>query len=1057
MRLYLNEKPRAFIITKGNYALIIRHPFPEYRDSYHRHHIGVSNPNDPNAGKKNHNTINKVVVEFLKKDNLNLAKYRDITPSKTRNNKQILGFLGLLNVKSNIYLGFITQDQLVALPMEGENINKIKSVDFYCLNNDEFDEYDDSHLNGLNHVNEKGEHISQPKEYPAGSVRKLLADGTFYYSNNFDITTNIQGRGINENNFSDHKFQLHADVDQFGRFMWNKFLNSELIQFRDRLTFLEQKQFDQTQFLITIIRGYAQTVNTICGGSNALLTLITRQACDKSGPLFGAWGCDDNGAVANYAETEVIVYTKRFILLYVIVRGNVPIYWEIETSSMKRNLITTQKIKKLDLPRSFEASHHAFTRHFDSLIDQYGEVQIIDTMPIDSKDYKGELNREFKRHIAQFNLKKDSIDNSKSILSEVLGSTAPFLYRLGLIDIPISTATVRKYGYSASNLNSIVPLIENTVIDFGALFYDIEKGAYIGKQVGVFRVTSFASSSKANFISKIISQEVLELAFRDFGIEADRELLSKHARLWSENNHYINKIVDHFSSSSDKLKSSSSTSTKHAVKSHISKMYLQGVVETKPKETSMLKLLGSLQDQVSVTLHNPIHDYINRELKKRNSEFCSLKTISLFASTFNVNGHCYKDPIQDWLFPRKHQITKSYDLVFIGIQEIVELTPGKMVNTDLTNRLFWEKKINVCLNEYNPEKVTYVSLWSSQIGGIASFLYIKNNEIDNISNLEGSFKKTGMGGISANKGGLAVSFNYSKTEICLVSSHLAAGLHNTVERHQNYKTIAQGIQFSKNRKIKNHDVVVWLGDFNYRIGLANEQVKPLIEKRQFSKLFEYDQLNIEMANGESFPFFDEMEIQFPPTYKFDNGTKTYDTSEKQRIPAWTDRILSLSQNKIIKQTVYDSVEDIIFSDHRPVYSNFEISVNIVNEMQKKNISQELYENYRTKVGDINEILTNNNIMFLFEDDKVLPPPSSDIHKWWLEGSKAAKISIPELKQAESSSDGNFKVFNPKSPINPFDVTDEPEFITKEELLKTIVDQKLESISGDENEDIAIVH
>lgn len=1036
MKLYLNEKPRAFLITSNSHALIIRHPYPKYKEYSHSSNVNNLSNN------------NKVIVEFLRKDNINLLKYKDITPKL-----RLTGFLGLLNYKQNIYLGFITREKLVASPIDSESINKILEVDFFCLNNDEFDDF------------EIYSQIIDSKESrdskPAGSVRKLLADGTFYYSQDFDITSNIQSRGLNNDRFINLKNEfkdsgndvfmesggLASDKtkDPFQtssynkQFMWNNFMISEFIEFRNRLPFLEQIQFDKSGFLVTIIRGYTQSVNTSCAGEPGLLTLITRQACDKMGPIFGNWGCDDNGAVANYAETEVILATSKFILSYIIIRGNVPIYWEIETSSMKRNLITTQKIKKLDLSRSFDASHHAFSRHFDNLIKQYGEIQIINTLPSSStKDYKSNLNIEFKKHISKFNSSRDTFNSSTVDFSQALDLPTSMDNELGLTDIPISHATLRKFGYTGTSVKSILPLINPTIIDFGALFYDIEKKTYIGKQLGVFRAASFNSSSKTNFISKIISQQVLEFAFRDYGLEVDSELLSKHASLWAENNHYINKIVSHFSSSSDKLKSSSNANKDG--KSHFSKLYLQGVVEKKPRELSMLKLLGRLQDQVSVTLHNPIHDYINRELNRRMPEFCSLKTISLFASTFNVNGHCYKDSIKNWLFPPAHTTDKTYDLVFIGIQEIVELKPNKMVNTDLSNRFFWEKKINACLNNHNPEGVTYVSLWSDSIGGIALFLFIKSSEVINITNVEGSVKKTGMGGISANKGGIGVSFNYSKTEICFISSHLAAGMSNTTERHHNYKTIAQGLKFSRNRRIKNHDVVVWLGDFNYRIGLTNEQVKPLIDKKDFPKLFEYDQLNIEMANGETFPFFDELEIHFPPTYKFDNGTIIYDTSEKQRIPAWTDRIISLSREKIIKQIVYDSAEDIIFSDHRPVYSKFDISVNIVNEQQKKNISTELYESYRKKVGDINEILSNNNIMFLFEEDKVLPPPSSDMNKWWLEGSKLAKVTIPEFKSTDSI-DGDILIFNPKSPVNPFDKTQESEFISKEQLLRSLTDSK----------------
>ena len=94
--------------------------------------------------------------------------------------------------------------------------------------------------------------------------------------------------------------------------------------------------------------------------------------------------------------------------------------------------------------------------------------------------------------------------------------------------------------------------------------------------------------------------------------------------------------------------------------------------------------------------------------------------------------------------------------------------------------------------------------------------------------------------------------------------------------------------------------------------------------------------------------FDEGPLNFRPTFKFDSDCDVYDTSPKQRIPSWTDRILyrgsssseqvqvdsrdigsdsrfeRLTPSAKIMLLAYKSVPSLRFSDHRPVIAAFSV-------------------------------------------------------------------------------------------------------------------------------------
>lgn len=201
----------------------------------------------------------------------------------------------------------------------------------------------------------------------------------------------------------------------------------------------------------------------------------------------------------------------------------------------------------------------------------------------------------------------------------------------------------------------------------------------------------------------------------------------------------------------------------------------------------------------------------------------------------------------------------------------------------------------------------------------------------------------------------------------------------------------------------------------------------LVQQRDLERLYEHDQLNLQMVAGLSFPFYSEARITFMPTYKFDIGTDNYDSSEKARIPAWTDRILRKGPN--LRQLAYNCAP-LRFSDHRPVYALFDCQVSIVDEIVKDKISHDVYLKRKTEVGDAtaNQHTEDTEDEDLIGYDAIepgLPPASSDRQKWWLENGKQAQSTITAPKPMDGSTS---TILNPNRQANPFVPSDEPDWV-----------------------------
>ncbi|KHJ78534.1 endonuclease/exonuclease/phosphatase family protein [Oesophagostomum dentatum] len=148
-----------------------------------------------------------------------------------------------------------------------------------------------------------------------------------------------------------------------------------------------------------------------------------------------------------------------------------------------------------------------------------------------------------------------------------------------------------------------------------------------------------------------------------------------------------------------------------------------------------------------------------------------------------------------------------------------------------------------------------------------------------------------MGGATGNKGSVAFRMVVHSTSFCFVCSHFAAGQNEVKDRNEDFSSALRRIKFPQGREIESHDVVFWFGDFNYRINLSGDDVKKVVYSGDVTPLWQYDQLSQQRAQGLAFDGYQEGVLSFAPTYKYDTFSDDYDTSEKCRTPAWTDRIL----------------------------------------------------------------------------------------------------------------------------------------------------------------------
>ncbi|XP_012409472.1 phosphatidylinositol polyphosphate 5-phosphatase type IV isoform X1 [Sarcophilus harrisii] len=312
------------------------------------------------------------------------------------------------------------------------------------------------------------------------------------------------------------------------------------------------------------------------------------------------------------------------------------------------------------------------------------------------------------------------------------------------------------------------------------------------------------------------------------------------------------------------------------------------------------------------------------------------RNMGLFVATWNMQGQKeLPNNLDDFLLPSEADYVQ--DMYVLGVQE------------GCSDRREWEIRLQETLGPH------YVMLYSAAHGVLYMSVFIRRDLIWFCSEVEYSTVTTRIVSQIKTKGSLGVSFTFFGTSFLFITSHFTSGDGKVSDRLLDYSKTIQTLTLPKNVPDTNpyqssscnrelmslltfasvdvttrFDEVFWFGDFNFRLNGGRMAVESILKQNlemNMSELLQHDQLIKEMKKGSIFKGFREADIHFFPSYKFDVGKDSYDSTSKQRTPSYTDRVVYKSRQKDdIYPVKYSSCPGIKTSDHRPVYGLFRVKV-----------------------------------------------------------------------------------------------------------------------------------
>ncbi|XP_047081566.1 type II inositol polyphosphate 5-phosphatase 15-like isoform X2 [Lolium rigidum] len=290
----------------------------------------------------------------------------------------------------------------------------------------------------------------------------------------------------------------------------------------------------------------------------------------------------------------------------------------------------------------------------------------------------------------------------------------------------------------------------------------------------------------------------------------------------------------------------------------------------------------------------PTDSILHSELMEKETSYKNIEYIKVLVCSWNVGQEkASYESLRAWLkFP-----TAEVGVVVVGLQE-VEMGAGFLAMSAAKetvglegspNGEWWLDAIGKILKGHSFERVG-----SRQMAGLLTAVWVKTNLKCSVGDIDNAAVACGLGRAIGNKGAVGLRMRIHDRSICFVNCHFAAHMEAVSRRNEDFEHVFRTMAFatpssgllttsisssagqllrangSRIPELSDTDMIVFLGDFNYRLyDISYDDAMSLVSRRCFDWLRKNDQLRVEMSSGRVFQGLREAHFKFPPTYKFE--------------------------------------------------------------------------------------------------------------------------------------------------------------------------------------------